>query len=221
MWTHFGGGAEMADPVAVWNGFQRGAKAVEMKATEAIVALNHDGAPAGGEANPAIFNLGVVIVVRAGAVPPLNIDIVPHLELTFIVHNLVVEDAPLGLGCVGRRVAPLTSFPLVVVVVVVVVLVGRMGFGVSEAEARRAAARGIVGERKNRRWGRIEFVGPQTPLLIGGGVGHGGCIPFPSLPFFPPPNLKRKSPTSKALILLLLIFCFFSASLALSLALSL
>lgn len=217
----------MADPVAVWNGFQRGAKAVEMKATEAIVALNHDGAPAGGEANPAIFNLGVVIVVRAGAVPPLNIDIVPHLEPTFIVHNLVVEDAPLGLGCVGRRVAPLTSFPLVVVVVVVVVLVGRMGFGVSEAEARRAAAGGIGGgkgsggERKDRRWGRIEFVGPQTPLLVGGGVGHGGCIPFPSLPFFPPPNLKRKSPTSKALILLLLIFCFFSASLALSLAFSL
>lgn len=183
MWAHFGGGAEMADPVAVGNGFQRGAKAVEMKATEAIVALNHDGAPAGGEANPAILNLGVFIVVGAGAVPPLNIDIVPHLELTFVVHNLVVEDAPLGLGCVGRRVAPLTSFPLVVVVVVVVV-VGRMVFGVSEAEARRAAAGGIGGgkgsgrERKDGRWGRIEFLGPQTPLLLRGGVGHGGCLPF-------------------------------------------
>lgn len=119
MSAHFGGGAEMADPVAVGNGFQRRAKAVEMKATEAIVALNHDGASAGGEANTAIFKLGAFIVVGAGAVPPPNIHIVPHLELTFIVHNLVVEDATLGSGCVGRRVAP-PSFPLVVIVVVVV-----------------------------------------------------------------------------------------------------
>lgn len=232
MWAHFGGGAEMADPVAVGNGFQGGAKAVEMKATEAIVALNHDGATAGGEANPAIFNLGVFIVVGAGAVPPLSIDIVPHLELTFIVHNFVVEDAPLGFG---RRVAPLTYFPLVVVVVVlvvvVVVVVGRMVFGVSEAEARRAAAGGIGGgkgsgrERKDRRWGRIEFLGPQTPLLLRGGVGHGGSLPSPSLPFpfFPPPKIEITS-NKQTLILLLLIFSintpwFFSYFLSLAISL--
>lgn len=123
MSAHFGGGAEMADPVAVGNGFQRRVKAVEMKATEAIVALNHDSASAGGEgeANPAIFKLGVFALVGAGAVPPLNVDIVPHLELTFIVHNLVVEDATLGSGCVGRRVAP-PSLPLVLPLVVVVVV---------------------------------------------------------------------------------------------------
>lgn len=77
---------------------------------------------------------------------------------------------------------------------------GRMVVGVSEAEARRPAAGGIGGgkgrggERKDRRWGRIEFVGPQTPQLLRGGAGHGVCFPSPGASSF---LLKSKSPTCK------------------------
>lgn len=82
------------DPVPLRDFPKRRLQALEMKSSQAVVALDHHRS-AFPEAYPALLHLRLIII-RFRPLPPLQVHVISHLEHDPVEHYLLVENSPFG-----------------------------------------------------------------------------------------------------------------------------